>query len=93
MARFAPSPRARVRARERAQDQKHQETDLPLARACARGSPAGAWPLSRAKLVSESTLSVPALPMNLGIDIFLLPHVASRCVDEVTAKNGARAKL
>jgi hypothetical protein len=30
---------------------------------------------------------------NLEIDIFLLPHGASRCVEEATAKNGARAEL
>jgi hypothetical protein len=30
---------------------------------------------------------------NLENDIFLLPHGASRCVDEATAKNGAGAEL
>jgi len=76
VARFAPSPRARVRARE----PSRALALIPRAR--------------EAKLVPEvAAVRSRASDENLGIDIVLLPHGASRCVDEATAKNGARAEL
>jgi hypothetical protein len=68
------------RARARSREPSRALAPIPRAR--------------EAKLVSEvAPVRSSASDENLEIDIFLLPHGASRCVDEARAKNGAHTEL